>query len=235
MWVGKYPPSAGWQRLIPEKIVSIPTPKSKESSMDREAVEAARKAHVYQCDCGLVKDVADGRCSDLRLALAAHTEAAFKEKNRWIQRVCTKCGYIAVDQDTKVTFDDLGAQLVAAEGELQFHQRSLAELGKWECGHVCEGTGDEPDECRICSTQRERDALKAASEQARQALEDIAMRTDGPSFHLGSDIRGIVNTALAASPGVGTARDEMKIWLLWIGYWLLDLWDRIWNYGGSER
>ena len=32
----------------------------------------------------------------------------------------------------------------------------------------------------------------------RAALEAIAMRTDGPSFHLGGDIRGIINEALRA-------------------------------------
>jgi hypothetical protein len=38
--------------------------------------------------------------------------------------------------------------------------------------------------------------LQAHAARLRAALEAIAMRTDGPSFHLGGDIRGIINEAL---------------------------------------
>ncbi len=46
--------------------------------------------------------------------------------------------------------------------------------------------------------------LAGVAQQAarlRAALEAIAMRTDGPSFHLGGDIRGIINEALRAGEG----------------------------------
>ena len=32
--VGKYPPSEGWTRLVPEKIVPQPTPKTKPKSVE---------------------------------------------------------------------------------------------------------------------------------------------------------------------------------------------------------
>jgi hypothetical protein len=51
----------------------------------------------------------------------------------------------------------------------------------------------------IAMAEPELARLKAAVEQARAALEAIAMRTDGPSFHLDGDIRGIINEALSAT------------------------------------
>lgn len=68
MRVGEYPPVGGWHRLVPEKIVSRPTPKKKPGEKENQAKlffdsfkrRWRRMRGLCECGCGLPNGVWHG-------------------------------------------------------------------------------------------------------------------------------------------------------------------------------
>jgi hypothetical protein len=77
--------------------------------------------------------------------------------------------------------------------------RLQTQLVHWQDHAACHTIMAERENELHAEKDAEIATLQAALAQARAALEAIAMRTDGPSFHLDGDIRGIINEALSAT------------------------------------
>ena len=65
-------------------------------------------------------------------------------------------------RDAYAEVDQLRARLAEVERELAYANAVIASHGQVECGHISEGTGDEPDRCRICVAEQRLAEVTAA-------------------------------------------------------------------------
>lgn len=69
-------------------------------------------------------------------------------------------------REAEAALDAVRSELAFKLGEererAEHAEAQLAYHGHWPCGHVCEGTGDDPDECRICAAEAREAGLREA-------------------------------------------------------------------------
>ncbi len=134
---------------------------------------------------------------DVEDAMLAHTEAALKEKET--DRADYEIVVSESSYRTQAEIEDLHTRLAAAE--TKYHD-AMEILSRWGNLDLATATG------KVIEAERERDALKAAVEQARQALE--AARDFIGNGYQPPELIAQIHAALTASAPGGAASADAR-------------------------